>query len=122
MKTAKPAKNSAKQSKSRGGAFEPGQSGNPAGRPKGAVNKVTADVRAALAQLAEGNVGRCQEWLDAVAMTNPERALDLYLRIIEYHVPKLARSEIAVEGELRTGTVSAEPLTPEEWVAKHGGE
>lgn len=29
-------------------AFKPGQSGNPAGKPKGCLNKITADLKAAL--------------------------------------------------------------------------
>lgn len=68
------------------------------GRVKGVPNKTTSDVRAAIAQLAEANVGRCQEWLDAIAIKDPEKALDLYLKMIEYHIPKLARSELTGKG------------------------
>lgn len=64
------------------------------GRIKGVPNKVTQDVRAAIAILAEKNVDRCQEWLDRIADTDPDKAFDLYLKMLEYHVPKLARSEI----------------------------
>ena len=57
------------------------------GRSKGTPNKVTADVCAAIAALAEGNVRNCQGWLDAVAEKDPARALELFARLLEYHVP-----------------------------------
>jgi hypothetical protein len=39
-------------------------------------------------------VDRCQAWLDDIAADDPSKAFDLYLKMLEYHVPKLARSEI----------------------------
>lgn len=65
------------------------------GRQKGTPNKATKDVREAIAVFARGNVERLQGWLDAIAEENPEKAADLYVKLLEYHVPKLARSEIA---------------------------
>ncbi len=70
------------------------------GRPKGSPNKATAAVREAIAVFAEGNAHKLQEWLDDVAMgvggnkPDPAKAADLYLRAIEYHIPKLARTEM----------------------------
>ena len=73
---------------------------NGGGRPKGSPNKATAAVREAIAVFAEGNAHKLQEWLDDVAMgvggnkPDPAKAADLYLRAIEYHIPKLARTEM----------------------------
>ncbi len=73
---------------------------NGMGRPKGSPNKATAAVREAIAVFAEGNAHKLQEWLDDVAMgvggnkPDPAKAADLYLRAIEYHIPKLARTEM----------------------------
>ena len=73
---------------------------NTGGRPKGSPNRATADVRAAIAVFAEGNAHKLQEWLDRVAegsegvRPDPGKAADLYLRAIEYHIPKLARTEV----------------------------
>lgn len=66
------------------------------GRQKGTPNKATTDVRAAIAAFASANVGRMSEWLDAIE--DPAKAMDLYLRAIEYHIPKLARSEVTGAG------------------------
>jgi len=64
------------------------------GRPKGAPNKSTAAVREAIAKMAELNAPHFAKWLDQVAAKSPEKACDIYLRAIEYHIPKLARTEV----------------------------
>ena len=68
------------------------------GSRKGIPNKATSDVRKAIAAFAESNVGKLQTWLDAIAEKDPARAADLFVRVLEYHVPKLSRS--TVDGEL----------------------
>jgi hypothetical protein len=65
------------------------------GRPKGSQNRATTAVREAIATLAEQNIGRVQEWLDRIATRNPAKATELYLRLLEYHVPRLARTELS---------------------------
>lgn len=64
------------------------------GRPKGAPNKSTAAVREAIARMAEDNAENFAEWLTKVAADSPEKACDIYLKAIEYHIPKLARTEV----------------------------
>jgi hypothetical protein len=65
------------------------------GSRKGIPNKASTDVRKAIAKIAESKIGEVESWLDRIAVKNPERALDLYLRLIEYHIPRLARTEVA---------------------------
>ena len=66
------------------------------GRKAGVVNKTTVDVREAIAAFAAANVGQMTEWLASI--DDPAKKLDLYLRAIEYHIPKLARSELTSPG------------------------
>ena len=79
-----------KETKENGiGAGTPGP-----GRPRGSVNKATARVREAIANMAEDNAENFALWLSQVATTSPEKACDIYLKAIEYHIPKLARTEV----------------------------
>jgi hypothetical protein len=64
------------------------------GRPKGVPNKATQEARQAIADFIDGNVDRLNGWLDAIAAKDPEKAFNCFASIIEYHVPKLARSEL----------------------------
>lgn len=76
------------------------------GRAPGTPNKSTQEARAAIASFVDGNAHRLQEWLDKIAdgvqdeegkyvvQPNPEKAFGLFQSVIEYHVPKLARTEV----------------------------
>jgi hypothetical protein len=81
-------------------------------------NKATRDARLAIAAFVDNNAERMQEWLDKVASgvprtdaagnqrmnddgellwlvpPNPEKAFNMVRDVVEYHVPKLARSEM----------------------------
>lgn len=63
------------------------------GRPKGLPNKATQEAREAIGRFVDGNAHRLQEWLDLIARDNPEKAFNLFQSVIEYHVPKLARTD-----------------------------
>jgi hypothetical protein len=73
----------------------PGRRVKTGGRAKGTLNRVTADVRAALRELAENNAARVQDWLDRIAKDDPAEALRLYLMLIRYVVPVLSAAAIA---------------------------
>jgi hypothetical protein len=64
------------------------------GRPKGVPNKSTAIVREAIANLLERNAPNMDKWLKQVAADDPYKALDLMNKLSEYHIPKLARTEV----------------------------
>jgi hypothetical protein len=76
-----------------------------AGRPKGVPNRTTLDVRQAIAKVAEANAPNVSLWLAEIE--DPGKRLDLFLRMLEYHVPKLARMELDVT-----------KLTPEQILAE----
>lgn len=79
-----------------------GRSGNPNGRPVGAVNKSTAKARMAIAELVDANADRLMGWLERVAEDNPKDAIRAWIDICEYHIPKLQRVESKIE---HSGTV-----------------
>ena len=64
------------------------------GRVKGVPNKITRDVREMISKVAERCAPKFEGWLDRVAEDDPGKAADLYLKAIEYHIPKLSRSEL----------------------------
>lgn len=86
------------------------------GRPAGSPNKATANAREAIALFVDGNAHRLTEWLDSVANgvkaedpetgeeryvvpPNPAKAFDMFQSVVEYHIPKLARTELAGDKE-----------------------
>ena len=80
-----------------------GHTNNPNGRPAGTPNKATTQAREAIALFVDGNAHRLSEWLDQVAhgipdqdvKPNPAKAFELFQSVVEYHIPKLARTEMA---------------------------
>lgn len=89
------------------------------GRQAGTPNKATQEARQAIASFVDGNAHRLTEWLDQVAAgvkvqeqtedgeivekyvvpPNPAKAFDMFQSVVEYHVPKLARMEVAGDKE-----------------------
>jgi len=69
------------------------------GRQRGTANKATARLREAFTDLLEGNMGRLQELLDKVAEKNPQKALELLLKLSEFAIPKLRAIEVNNESE-----------------------
>lgn len=68
------------------------------GRPKGMPNKATSKVREAIAELLERNAPNMDRWLNEVADKDPHKALDIIQKLSEYHIPKLARTEVTGAG------------------------
>jgi hypothetical protein len=65
------------------------------GRPKGLGNKSTGRAREAIARFVDGNAERLEGWLDEIAeQDGPMAAFKCFADVLEYHVPKLARTEI----------------------------
>jgi len=82
------------------------------GRKPGVPNKATTAAREAIADFVDGNAHHLETWLQTVANgvkrtdpetgeeeylipPNPARAFDMFQSVVEYHVPKLARMEVA---------------------------
>lgn len=62
-----------------------------AGRPKGVPNKTTAQIKEAIGFFISSNSDKLNEWIEQI--DDPAKRIDLYLKAMEYAVPKLARTE-----------------------------
>lgn len=86
--------------------FVKGQSGNKKGKAKGTPNKATANARAAIATFIDESAEEAMGWISQIAdgvddkdgnvveKPDPKGAFDCWQKLLEYHIPKLARTEI----------------------------
>jgi len=75
------------------------------GRPAGTPNRMTTEMREVIAVLVTDNAPKLQRWLDRVARTNPKAAVDIYVRMLEFVAPKMARHAVVVPTEPQVVTV-----------------
>lgn len=75
-------------------AFKKGQSGNPGGRPKGAANKVTNQLRETITAFLGENFEKVKK--DYAKLT-PAMRIRMYLELLQYGVPKLQSVQIETE-------------------------
>lgn len=71
------------------------------GSRKGIPNKSTQTAREAIAMFVEKNVPRLEGWLDEIAADpkhGPMAAFKCVQDLIEYHIPKLQRTEHVGDG------------------------
>ena len=95
--------------KQRGVPFKPGESGNPAGRPKGSRNKLG---EAFLEKLYEDFNENGVDAIQACRVASPET----YVRVIASLLPKEVKAEFTQRFVARL----PEPVkTTEEWMQKH---
>ena len=79
-------------------SWKKGHSANPLGRPAGSKNIATQQVRLAYQKLTEDNLENMTLWLQSIAAENPKEAFELMLKMSEYVLPKLARTEVTGAG------------------------
>lgn len=84
------------------------------GRKKGELNRVTRDVREIIARVAEKNADKIEGWLTRIGRKSPAKAMELYLRMLEYHIPKLTRAEIVKEDKGLGRVIDSSQLTAEQ--------
>lgn len=94
--------------------FAPGQSGNPGGKPD--RRKTKAQI--AITHFVNDNAEKLQTWLDKIAETEPKEAFKAFTSVVEFALPKLARTELTGDEEAPLRTVNEVILRGEP--AKHG--
>ncbi len=70
-------------------------------------------MRWSLTQLIENNAEKVQDWINLIALVDgPKDALDIYIKLLEFAVPKLSRAEVSVEdgGKTHTAQLTMEEL------------
>jgi len=71
------------------------------GRPKGSPNKSTKEIRDSFQMFVEGNQDKFDKWIEEVAEKNPAKAIELVTNLAEYILPKLSRTEVKAEVEVK---------------------
>lgn len=81
--------------------FQPGQSGNPKGRPKGKLSKMTVEIKEAYTALIHGNIDSLMDMLNRVARQDPARALEILIKISPFVIPKKMEQDITIENPIK---------------------
>jgi hypothetical protein len=76
------------------------------GRKPGALNRSTEQAKLAIARLANQGLNAIQEDFEKIRKDNPIEAAKLYLKLLEYIVPKKTSMEISGEIDHRIQQVS----------------
>ena len=78
-------------------AFEKGN--KLGGRKPGAINRSTEQAKLTIARLANKGLDNITEDLEKIRLENPIESAKLYLKLLEYIVPK--KSAIELKGEIK---------------------
>jgi hypothetical protein len=70
------------------------------GRPKGAINRSTEQAKLTLARLANKGLDNITQDIDKIRKENPVKAAEIYLKLLEYVVPKLRAVDMKVDAEV----------------------
>jgi hypothetical protein len=70
------------------------------GRPQGKMNRSTEQAKLTLARLANKGLDNITEDIDKIRKDNPVKAAEIYIKLLEYVLPKLKSVDMKVEGEI----------------------
>jgi hypothetical protein len=76
------------------------------GRPTGALNRSTEEMKLTLARAVNNTLNTLTKDLEEIKKRDPERAIDIALKIMEYTLPKLSRTEMKAEIDQRIHSIN----------------
>ena len=78
------------------------------GRPVGAINRSTEQAKLAIARIANRGLDNISEDLEKIRKSDPIEAAKIYLKLLEYIVPKKTQMEISGEINQKIQQVSVQ--------------
>lgn len=76
------------------------------GRPKGALNRSTEEMKLTIARVTNKALGNMPAIMDKLIVDDPKAAMDLALKLLEFNLPKLSRTEMKAEIEQKIQQIS----------------
>jgi hypothetical protein len=76
------------------------------GRPKGAINRSTEMMKLTIARAVDNTLNTLSADLEKIRKDDPERAIELALKLMEFTLPKLSRTEMKAEIDQRIHQIS----------------
>jgi hypothetical protein len=80
--------------------FEPGNKLSK-GRPKGALNRSSEQMKLSIARATNRVLDDLPKIMEELVKKDPKGAVDLALKLLEFHLPKMSRVELRGEIEQR---------------------
>tara|TARA_R100001244_G_scaffold9274_1_gene11341 strand:+ start:9754 stop:10158 length:405 start_codon:yes stop_codon:yes gene_type:complete len=77
--------------------YKPGTSGNPSGRTKGSVGKITKIGRDTIALALQGNVDEISSALQELRASSAKDFIDCIVKLLPYVTPKLLAAQVTEE-------------------------
>lgn len=69
------------------------------GRPKGALNRSTEEMKLTIARATNKALNNLPAVMDRLSQEDPKEAIELALKLLEFNLPKLSRTEMKAEIE-----------------------
>ena len=79
---------------------------NKNGRPKGALNRSTEEMKLTIARATNNVLSTLSSDLEKIKKKDPEKAIELSLKLLEYTLPKLSRTEMRAEIDQRIHAIT----------------
>ena len=76
------------------------------GRPKGALNRSTEEMKLTLARATNNVLSTLNKDLEDIKKKDPARAIELAMKLMEFTLPKLSRTEMKAEIDTRIQAIN----------------